>query len=306
MKKLYGKDIFDTAYSYVRGLLLKQRAVSVSVKTKTVSEDFDEDESRLFSETGEEKLLLKTEGSSSSSENESKTQNSSESSESTNTESILEEGKETVTDTDSETEVPVEGGIEFIYKVMHETESEVRGNITTYGDKETTVTASTEGSVSKSGETSSQNDSTKNSEGESETNITKGGTRVGNETVRESVETTLDEGAELAVRGELEERFPFILAAACCDLETLDAEYRRAKGLDSQEEFSSFFIGLDDPFPLSDAFAFPCAMYTCSMFLIDSDEDSSDAFFEKYSDHVSAISARLPFTSHSTVEKYPY
>ena len=147
MKKLYGKDIFNTAYSYVKGLLLKQRAVSVSVKTKTVSEDFDEDESRLYSETGEEKLLLKTEGSSSSSENESKTQNNHELSESTNTESILEEGKETVTDTDSETEVPVEGGIEFIYKVMHETDSEVRGNITTYGDKETTATVSAEGSV---------------------------------------------------------------------------------------------------------------------------------------------------------------
>ena len=123
---------------------------------------------------------------------------------------------------------------------------------------------------------------------------------------RESVEKTIPESASLEIREELEERFPFILASVCAELQTLDAEYRRSKGKKEQDEYSEFFISLDDLFPLCDKFSFPCAMYACSMFLIDCDSDASDRFFEKYSDAVSEISSKISFELKQTVEKYPY
>ena len=193
---LYGKDIFDIAYSYVKNLFLKQRTKSVSVVSKTTKETYDE----------------------------------------------------TLKDSLEETAEPI----------------------------------------------TSESESSKDT------------VREGTETVKESVETTLDDGAELEVRNELEERFPFILASVCGDLERLDVEYRRASDMDGQSEFSAFFIGLDDVFPLCERFCFPCAMYVCSMFLIDSDSDRSDEFFAKYSESVSEISAEIPFELKRTVEKYPY
>lgn len=193
---LYGKDIFDIAYSYVKNLFLKQHTKSVSVVSKSTKETYDEK----------------------------------------------------LTDSLEETAEPI----------------------------------------------TSESESSKDT------------VREGTETVRESVESTLDDGVEVEVKSELEERFPFILASVCCDLERLDVEYRRSRDMDEQGEFSAFFIGLDDAFPLCERFIFPCAMYACSMFLIDSDGDRSDEFFAKYSESVSEISAKIPFELKETVEKYPY
>lgn len=122
---------------------------------------------------------------------------------------------------------------------------------------------------------------------------------------RERTETALPESAPLEVREGLEERFPFILASVCAELGTLDKEYRRSEGEGEQEEYSEFFIGLDDVFPLCDKFSFPCAMYVCSMFMIDSDSEVSDKFFERYSDAVSEISSKIAWDLSTTTQKYP-
>ena len=126
------------------------------------------------------------------------------------------------------------------------------------------------------------------------------------ESTVESVEKTLEEGAETALKDELEDRFPFILAAVCSDLAKLDAAYRAYRGEDEQEEFSEFSISLISTFPLSERFCFPCTMYVCSMFLIDSYPEASDRFFAKYSDLVSEISNQIPFENGGIIEKYPY
>ena len=120
----------------------------------------------------------------------------------------------------------------------------------------------------------------------------------------EKTEKIVPDDALLEIREELEERFPFILASACADLGTLDKEYRRSTGDEGQGEYSEFFIGLDDLFPLSEKFSFPCAMYTCSMFLIDCDGDKSDAFFERYSDAVSEISSKIAWETGQIAQKY--
>lgn len=193
---IYGQDIFDTAYSYVRELLLSKRTKSSALAEKTTSEH--------YYETSEE--------------------------------------------AGSKTEEPITTSIE--------------------GSKDTV-------------------------------------TRLVETTV-ETTESTLEEGVEATLTQELNERFPFILAAVCGDLSRLDEAYRGMRGDDPQEEFSEFFIDLGDLFPLSERFCFPCAMYVSSMFLIDSDAEASDRFFARYSDSVSEISKQIPFESSGTIERYPY
>lgn len=122
----------------------------------------------------------------------------------------------------------------------------------------------------------------------------------------EKTEKVVPEEAPLEIREELEERFPFILASVCAELGTLDKEYRRSTGQGEQEGYSEFFIGIDDLFPLCEKFSFPCAMYVSSMFLIDSDSEASDRFFERYSDAVSEISSKIAWESAQTLQKYPY
>lgn len=307
MKRLlYGKDIFDAAYSYVKDLFLKGLTVSVSVKTKTVSEDHDEDESRTYSETGKETASATLSKTGSESATETATESGSENFTQGGTESVTENTDENITDTHTQTQTQTDNSIEYEITDTQKTVFESVRNSETSGSSERLTESSSEGSGSKSFEESQESGSTGNTETASETSLTKGISKVRNETVRESVEKTLAEDAEIKIRGELEERFPYILASVCNELEVLDGEYRRARGLEAGEAVNEFFIGLDDPFPLSDCFAFPCAMYTSSMFLIDFDGDKSDEFFAKYCDRVSAIRANIPFSSAPTAEKYPY
>ena len=307
MKRLlYGKDIFDTAYSYVKNLFLKQHTSSVSVKIRTVSEDYDEDESKSYSETGKDTVSSSASKTGTETVAETGTKNTSESLTGEETKNVSEDGKDTLTSTDTQKQIQTDTSIEYEFTDIETTAIEYDSETKTVSDSERSSQASTESSVQKSSADGEESSSEKNSESESESSSSKEASKRSNETVRESTETAVEDGAELKIRSELEERFPFILASACCELERLDAEYRRSCGAPAQEEFSAFFIGLDDPFPLSDCFAFPCAMYTCSMFLIDSDSDRSDDFFARYSDQISAISAKIPFVSEKTVEKYPY
>lgn len=106
--------------------------------------------------------------------------------------------------------------------------------------------------------------------------------------------------------GELENKFPFALGVVCGNLSTLDKQYRKVHGLEEQGEFSSFFLDVEEDFPLADRFAYPCVLFVSSMMLIDVDNEVSDAYYEKYADIVSKIVLEIPFENGSTAEKYPY
>lgn len=140
-----------------------------------------------------------------------------------------------------------------------------------------------------------------------ETNvISSSETSSGVETVKESIERVDEKDVILEIEGELANKFPFALGVVCGNLSTLDKQYRKVKGLQEQGEFSSFYLDVEEDFPLSDRFAYPCVLFVSSMMLIDVDDKVSDAFYEKYADVVSKIVLEIPFENGSTEEKYPY
>ncbi len=124
------------------------------------------------------------------------------------------------------------------------------------------------------------------------------------ETVRESVERENTTTAEARIRKEMQERFPYALAAACTVLAELDAEYRKWKGEQEQGEISGIYIPLSADFPLSERFVNPTSLYISSLLLIGINEDVSDKFFEKYADDISHIASEIPYISGKTAERY--
>ena len=126
------------------------------------------------------------------------------------------------------------------------------------------------------------------------------------ETVKESIERLAEEDVVADIRLDLEGKFPFALGAVCNNLATIDKLYREHKGHDEQEEFSEYFIDIEDMFPLSEVFVYPCIMFVSSMALIDVDEERSDDFYDKYASSVSAIVSQIPYKTSKMVEKYPY
>lgn len=148
---------------------------------------------------------------------------------------------------------------------------------------------------------------TKNTDPVSENNInTKEITSTLNETVKEITERKSEEEVIIDIRMELEEKFPYALAAVCSNLAKLDRLYRAEHECEPQAEFCEFYLDIPDEFPLCERFFYPCSMFVSSMVLIDVDEKKSDEFYEKYASVVSKIADELSFKSGSTVEKYPY
>jgi hypothetical protein len=132
------------------------------------------------------------------------------------------------------------------------------------------------------------------------------GEDTANETIVERVERDSETDVAEKIGEDLEEKFPYVLAAACSNLAAIDREYRKMKGLDEQEKFCEFILETSDAFPLCDRFVYPCIMYVSSMVLIDVNEEKSDDFYEKYASLVSQIVSELPCELTSVVEKYPY
>ncbi len=126
------------------------------------------------------------------------------------------------------------------------------------------------------------------------------------ETISESVDRMMEEDVADRIRMDLDEKFPFAIAAVCSNLATIDVEYRRFKDYDEQPEFSEYVIETSDDFPLCDRFVFPAIMYVSSMMLIDIDEKMSDEFYDKYATSISKIISEIPYQQLRTVEKYPY
>lgn len=127
-----------------------------------------------------------------------------------------------------------------------------------------------------------------------------------NEMITETVERFEESKVASKIGEDLEEKFPFVLAAACSNLATIDKVYRKMKGLDEQPQFCEAMLETSDVFPLCDRFIYPCIMYVSSMVLIDINEKKSDDFYEKYASLVSGIASELPCELTSVIEKYPY
>jgi len=161
--------------------------------------------------------------------------------------------------------------------------------------------------VSSTGEDEKNDSVARTNEPYTETHvITSNETSSGTETVKESIERVKEKDVILDIQSELENKFPFALGVVCGNLATLDRQYRKVHGLEEQGEFSTFFLDVDNDFPLSDRFAYPSVLFVSSMMLIDVDDNISDAYYEKYADIVSKIVLEIPFENSSTAEKYPY
>lgn len=126
------------------------------------------------------------------------------------------------------------------------------------------------------------------------------------ETVRESVERESGSAVEGRIRLDLQERFPYAMAAVCAVLSQLDKEYRLWRGYDEQGEISGISVPLSEYFPLSDRFASAATLYISSLFLIGVDDGASEKLFGKYTDAVAHISAEIPWECKATARKYRF
>ena len=103
---------------------------------------------------------------------------------------------------------------------------------------------------------------------------------------------------------DFETRSSFILAAMASETAYLDKQFREANGLDPQPEFDYSFINLDLDFPLSDRFISAAKFYLASLLIIDTNEELSDLFFERYCDSVCSISNSIPAKLEKTSNVY--
>lgn len=129
-------------------------------------------------------------------------------------------------------------------------------------------------------------------------------TEAATETVRESIEREDATSAEIRIRKDLQERFPYAMAAACSTLSELDEEYRRWKGEAAGESTSGVYIPLSANFPLSDRFVNSVVLYVSSVFLVGVNDTAGERFFGKYTDSVSHIAAQIPWECRSIAQKY--
>ncbi len=113
--------------------------------------------------------------------------------------------------------------------------------------------------------------------------------------------------AQKAVVGEnedYEERAPYLIAAFCSECSAADAAYRRGNSLPASEAVSEVYVDLADDFPCSSCFATAACMYLAAMLVLDEDSELSDKLFEKYTDIMSALCAKIPSLVEEITNKY--
>jgi hypothetical protein len=100
-------------------------------------------------------------------------------------------------------------------------------------------------------------------------------------------------------------RAPYLLAAFVTQYAKLDAEYRRANGLEKKViSTDAAAIDAEDEFPLCDVFA-PAAIYhLASGLVIDENEEMSDKFFDRFINAILDIRKALPASIGAIVDRY--
>ena len=110
----------------------------------------------------------------------------------------------------------------------------------------------------------------------------------------------IGQSAETANTEDYEERAPYLLAAFCSTVKSLDKKARKIDGAaGSQPSFSPVCLGLDQYFPLTDRFVPAAALYVACMLVIDEDADLADSLYDKYCDNVASIAAECEAASVS-------
>ncbi len=104
---------------------------------------------------------------------------------------------------------------------------------------------------------------------------------------------------DYAVRGQ------FLLANFVTQYAKLDAIFRQANGLETQE-FRTDIVSVDpeDEFPLCDVFIPVAVHYVAAGLVIEENEEMSDKFFDRYVNGILEIRKGLPAKQGAIVDKY--
>lgn len=101
-------------------------------------------------------------------------------------------------------------------------------------------------------------------------------------------------------------RAPFLLATVTSELAESDALYRAATGKSGGVDGMADTVDMNGTFSLSAVFAPAVVYYLAAMLVFDTDEKKSDTLYDKFCDICAKIESRLPFTSESTAQHYPF
>ena len=112
-----------------------------------------------------------------------------------------------------------------------------------------------------------------------------------NKEIYSSALSLLDQRGDDGINEDYEERAPYLIAAFCSTVRSLDKKMRKIEGLGTQNAFSPVHLSLDQYFPLCDRFIPAAALYVASMLVIDEDAELADSLYDKYCDNVASIAA---------------
>ncbi len=105
-------------------------------------------------------------------------------------------------------------------------------------------------------------------------------------------------------RAELSSLSPYLLATFCSMASELDARYREAHGLEPAPDFNEIEIDPLNSFPMSNRFVSAASAYLAAMFVIDSNPELSDKFFDLYCDEMARIETEIPARIEQIAKKY--
>ena len=127
-------------------------------------------------------------------------------------------------------------------------------------------------------------------------------------TYRELYDSALrivSENDQNLVNEDYEDRAGYILAAFCTECAPIDAKYRVANQMLSNQFTPVSVVKLSNQFPLKEIFAPAAVYYLSAMLVSDENETLCDRLFELYTDAISSIQDNLPCLSESIVNCYP-
>ena len=100
------------------------------------------------------------------------------------------------------------------------------------------------------------------------------------------------------------ERCPYLIAAFCSEVGTLDLLWREKSGEVEQDSYSAVAIDMDEVFPLSERFIPAAASYVAAMLVLEENEELYERLYGRYSDLISGICAELPGAVEKITEVY--
>ena len=100
------------------------------------------------------------------------------------------------------------------------------------------------------------------------------------------------------------ERTPYILASFCSQCKRVDADYRRAYGLEAIAYPGRATLNYSECFPFVDELIPAATYYLAAMLVLDENEQLSDKLMDLYTDAVASLAASLPMLLERIAEKY--